>query len=240
MIKFFRKIRQRLLTENKFSKYLIYAVGEIILVVIGILIALYINNKNEERKFDLEVIEQLKLLSDEIEADIEGYEFKIDYLPNYIDYFKKVSKGDYKDLDLNEFPSMLISSEYDLYYLSNNFKILTENGGVNRIKNKKLIRLLGFYCNIARTELSLILNHLSSSSNDYIAKDVWSVMEFDKNNELVQENTIKVIEEGILVNIINVRLRGNKYILEELIRVNKLAKTTKMELDNYIENEQLK
>jgi hypothetical protein len=50
MIKFFRKIRQRLLTESKFSKYLLYAIGEIILVVIGILIALQINNWNEERK----------------------------------------------------------------------------------------------------------------------------------------------------------------------------------------------
>jgi hypothetical protein len=54
MIKFFRKIRQRLLTENKFSKYLIYAVGEIILVVIGILIALQINNQNQERLFSNE------------------------------------------------------------------------------------------------------------------------------------------------------------------------------------------
>ena len=50
MIKFFRKIRQKLLTENKFSKYLLYAIGEIVLVVIGILIALQINNWNEERK----------------------------------------------------------------------------------------------------------------------------------------------------------------------------------------------
>ena len=50
MIKFFRKIRQKLLTENKFSKYLIYAIGEIILVVIGILIALQINDWNENRK----------------------------------------------------------------------------------------------------------------------------------------------------------------------------------------------
>ena len=50
MIKFFRKIRQQLLTENKFSKYMIYAIGEIILVVIGILIALGINNWNENRK----------------------------------------------------------------------------------------------------------------------------------------------------------------------------------------------
>ena len=50
MIKFFRHIRQKLLSENKFSKYLLYALGEIVLVVIGILIALWINNKNEANK----------------------------------------------------------------------------------------------------------------------------------------------------------------------------------------------
>ena len=49
MIKFFRKIRQKLLSEDKFSKYLLYAIGEIILVVIGILIALQINNWNQNR-----------------------------------------------------------------------------------------------------------------------------------------------------------------------------------------------
>src|SRR6056297_3503303 len=48
MIKFFRKIRQKLLSENKFSKYLLYAIGEIVLVVIGILIALQINNWNQQ------------------------------------------------------------------------------------------------------------------------------------------------------------------------------------------------
>ena len=57
MIKFFRKIRQNLLMENlsdeqvgKTSKYFKYAIGEIVLVVIGILIALQINNWNEENK----------------------------------------------------------------------------------------------------------------------------------------------------------------------------------------------
>jgi len=50
MIKFFRRIRQQLLMENRASKYLLYAIGEIVLVVIGILIALQINNWNENRK----------------------------------------------------------------------------------------------------------------------------------------------------------------------------------------------
>lgn len=49
MISFLRRIRQRLLSENKFSKYLLYAIGEIVLVVIGILIALQINNWNHSR-----------------------------------------------------------------------------------------------------------------------------------------------------------------------------------------------
>lgn len=50
MIQFFRKIRQTLLTQNKLNTYLVYATGEIVLVVIGILIALQINNWNEGKK----------------------------------------------------------------------------------------------------------------------------------------------------------------------------------------------
>ena len=60
MIKFFRKIRQQLMTDNKTSKYLLYAFGEIVLVVIGILIALQINNWNEHQKA---VADQRKLFA---------------------------------------------------------------------------------------------------------------------------------------------------------------------------------
>ncbi|ALJ06110.1 hypothetical protein APS56_13660 [Pseudalgibacter alginicilyticus] len=52
MIKFFRNIRKKSLTKNKISKYLIYAIGEIVLVVIGILIALQISTWNIEYKRD--------------------------------------------------------------------------------------------------------------------------------------------------------------------------------------------
>ncbi|WP_228850945.1 DUF6090 family protein [Aegicerativicinus sediminis] len=50
MMKFFKNIRQSLIMENKTSRYLKYAIGEIVLVVVGILIALQINNWNEHRK----------------------------------------------------------------------------------------------------------------------------------------------------------------------------------------------
>jgi len=69
MIKFFRKIRQKLLTENNFSKYLIYAFGEIVLVVIGILIALSINNWNEGRKNDLKESLLIKNIIEDLSLD---------------------------------------------------------------------------------------------------------------------------------------------------------------------------
>jgi len=81
MIKFFRKIRQRLLTENppdsragKFSKYLIYAIGEIILVVIGILIALSINNWNESKKMNKEIVSLSKSIINELGDDITAFD----------------------------------------------------------------------------------------------------------------------------------------------------------------------
>ncbi len=70
MIKFFRKTRQSLLIQNKFSKYLLYAIGEIILVVIGILIALQLNNYSEHKKERKKEIGLLSNLSNEIGLDI--------------------------------------------------------------------------------------------------------------------------------------------------------------------------
>ena len=59
MIKFFRKIRQNLLMENKTGKYFKYAIGEIVLVMIGILLALQVNNWNEQRKLNREIADVL-------------------------------------------------------------------------------------------------------------------------------------------------------------------------------------
>lgn len=69
MIKFFRRIRQNLLSEGKTGKYLKYAVGEIVLVVIGILIALQINNWNENRKVLKAQEDLLESFYDNMEAD---------------------------------------------------------------------------------------------------------------------------------------------------------------------------
>ena len=72
MITFFRRIRQSLLSQNRLTQYLLYALGEIVLVVIGILLALQINNWNEERKESKainNVLDEIRedLLQDQVE-----------------------------------------------------------------------------------------------------------------------------------------------------------------------------
>ena len=69
MIKFFRHIRQNLIMENKTGKYLKYAIGEIVLVVIGILIALQVNNWNENRKTEIKIKNSLIALRNDLIQD---------------------------------------------------------------------------------------------------------------------------------------------------------------------------
>lgn len=103
MLKFFRKIRQQLLSENRFSKYLIYAIGEIVLVVIGILIALQINLKSQEKTNRNNIENILKSVFVNLENDIahpintyiEGFNIK-DSIGELI-LSKSLSLDDYEE-----------------------------------------------------------------------------------------------------------------------------------------------
>ena len=69
MLFLLRKIRRKLMEKNKFTTYLLYAIGEIFLVVIGILIAVSINNWNNDRKEQKEITDQLTALLEDLKED---------------------------------------------------------------------------------------------------------------------------------------------------------------------------
>ncbi|UII80399.1 DUF6090 family protein [Flagellimonas sp. CMM7] len=94
MIQFFRKIRQEYFTQNRFGKYFVYAIGEILLVVIGILIAVAINNRNEQKKLDAQLETYRTSLTEELGQDIVNLNKSKDDLLrkresifNYVDYY---------------------------------------------------------------------------------------------------------------------------------------------------------
>ena len=88
MIKFFRRIRQNLLMENKTSKYLKYAIGEIVLVVIGILIALQINNWNQENKVRNAELNFYKNTKQQLLDDANNIKSQIAYNIKNLEEFK--------------------------------------------------------------------------------------------------------------------------------------------------------
>lgn len=89
MIKIFRKIRYELMEKNKIWSYLKYAIGEIILVVIGILIALQLNIKNEERKERLEEEKLVKILIEDVISDSTFYSSRLLLFNKQIEFYNK-------------------------------------------------------------------------------------------------------------------------------------------------------
>ncbi|WP_228851767.1 DUF6090 family protein [Aegicerativicinus sediminis] len=158
MITFLRKIRQKLLTENKFTRYFIYALGEIILVVIGILIALQVNTWQLEKK-DRQIEKTLlKNIKRDLESDISELrrvkEFKISQNKaglKLLEYFIDASKPLEDSLQfINDFH--LIS--YFIVPSANrtSFDIATSTGYMNNITNDSLVNELSNYYNNMRLE----------------------------------------------------------------------------------------
>jgi hypothetical protein len=93
MIKFFRKIRQNLFMGNKTGKYLKYAIGEIVLVMVGILLALQINNWNENRVAQARIDIRLTNLTEDLKTEIKEMSKVIEGSKDRIIVTKAILKG---------------------------------------------------------------------------------------------------------------------------------------------------
>ena len=139
MIKFFRKIRQKLLSENKFSKYLIYAIGEIVLVVIGILIALQINNWNESKKTALEEQALLKDLQIDLLLNHEQLKDKQEHLLR-VQTNTKILANDYLNKELNQ--QMILRADSLVGLLQSRATFDPNEGIVNELISSGKLRSL--------------------------------------------------------------------------------------------------
>ncbi|MCK0180213.1 DUF6090 family protein [Flavobacteriaceae bacterium S0862] len=169
MIKFFRKIRQKLLSENKFSKYLIYAIGEIVLVIIGILIALQINNNNTLRKETQELYGYLTSIKNNIASDKK----QIEQITTFRDSIKFYSQKMLQLSQQNEITRkdifLTFHDDYNVFfdnYLEINpsgFEALKNSGFLGKIQGSNIEKLINDYY--------LLVNRLEKqekSLNDFI------------------------------------------------------------------------
>ncbi len=157
MIKFFRRIRYDLMEKNKTGKYLKYAIGEIVLVVIGILIALQINNWNERRKALIDeksTIASLKLEFQKNLSDLESNMQAINGFINAGNILLEHTGPDYEYGSLKEVDSLINMTvrmavwDPSLYTLSN----IKNSGKLSNLSNndlkEQLIEWESFYTNL--------------------------------------------------------------------------------------------
>ena len=140
MIKFFRKIRYDLMEKNKTGKYLKYAIGEIVLVVIGILIALQINNWNESRKLESSELNILVEIKENLISSKKELIKVMDYNKNTIRLNKKIYYALTKDLP---YEKSLDTAFSNLRYWQSPYLTFTayetiKNKGIDIIKNDKI------------------------------------------------------------------------------------------------------
>ena len=202
MIKFFRKIRQQLLSENRLTRYLLYAIGEIFLVVLGILIALQVNNWNEERKmqalkrtYKLALIEDLKKDTTELKQAINSTETELNYLskiseeistqPLNVDSIIHLYRFEFsplidasRDFNRNTIESLLSTGHINLFQKDLHKSLMN----LNALQGKTIKDIeteLGFYMNFF-TEVHLIPVDQFNGFRGLALETVWKNIDRDE------------------------------------------------------------
>jgi hypothetical protein len=202
MISLFRKLRKTLLQQNKLSKYLLYALGEIALVMIGILLALQVNNWNEEKKRRTFETDILSLLDVNLASDslLISTELKHAQLANQLtdSLLNQVALGNYNE-QLNLWMGKIINFQR-FKSQSSAFEVL-KSKGIENISDKALqVALIEYY---DQTLYKVYLTNLdveNAFSNDWVpVMKAKEIQDFLYNNRIVPRNSKEFFESSSII-----------------------------------------
>ncbi|MCA0151824.1 DUF6090 family protein [Winogradskyella vincentii] len=233
--------------EKKSTKYLKYAIGEIILVVIGILIALQINNWNELRKQKLLKINYLERLSNDIKQDtlnINKVVYEINKNQDCISNFIKTIGTENNTVSLDSavtsyFERGWIISEFSP--ISNTYTDLSQTGNMKIIDNSELVdQIIEYYGYIDIIEKSNSINKDWITSIDIEVAQETPAFQLDPNTrQLFAHKNLDNAIKGILDNkdLLERNAAGHYWINESLSNNLLAIKGVTKELLSNIEKE---
>lgn len=142
MFKFFRNKRQQLAAENNLAKYLRYALGEILLVVIGILIALQVNNWNEQRKQRAKELHYLSNIRTDLNLNIAELNFyiatriaKTESAKIVLEYYEGKPLSDLDDFNMH---TVNVYTWHKFFQINNTFQELMNSGNLSIISDDSI------------------------------------------------------------------------------------------------------
>ena len=191
MLLFLKKVRRQIITDNKVGRYLLYALGEICLVVIGILIALKINNWNTEQIQKDDARKSYENIKRQIDDDQKGLaEAKAvnTYLTRAYEYANKIIlSGNQNKTDSLAIIAMGLSQYSDFHRSAAIYETLVNSGDLKLLKNDEITgalqRLETTYIFINKLEdmnWALIINELSPELRGVINYTTREVIQPDK------------------------------------------------------------
>lgn len=227
MIKFFRIIRQKLLSENRFSKYLIYAIGEIILVVIGILIALQLNISRENSDLRKNEIVHLNNILQDLNQEVIALEKMIKFKEmqskasdTIRDYIDGKRQQDLVSFNKNQFRAFI----WRVHHPNNNsFSELKSSGQLSLINSNEIRQHL-LNLNSKYVQLAMMEEHLKYEYHEFLyKKNINSIdyelmfnrkkVNFDKNDSILLKQNIEMIKgDKSLKNTYVLASSNNSYI----------------------------
>ncbi|WP_167611338.1 DUF6090 family protein [Maribellus sediminis] len=228
MIKFFRNIRKKLAAENKASAYLRYAVGEILLVVIGILIAVQVNNWNEARKeriqehllvqsiisdlkMDTLMINQTLRILKEDTTQVFGFIKRMSDSKVTIDTLVQIARFEFD-------PRLHVSTTFT----DNTFKSLLSTGSLNILDNwlqDELLQINEMHeANISRTRLNsgAYVSQVTAFARKYPLPDYGNISPDSKLADAIWQK-VEFEELGVYLNaLLSIRNVTNLYAINQL------------------------
>ena len=258
MIKFFRKTRYDLMEKNKTGKYFKYAIGEIVLVVIGILIALSINNWNERRKGNIRLNAGLQALKLELLADVErinSQQFALKDADAYGQYLQDFVNHELNKIDTIKLRKAIHYTGYLLVIKKTNsaYENLVNQGDIQNISNTKLRQDLANFYDENNLQSTYHNNIILGSFQEYLsyihkftkAGTIRSFYEAEIANSGSQNLTGEKISElkannGSLVNWSTLKNDSEFKILIDKVQTNRFiqiviyGRATKFDIDNLV------
>ncbi len=211
--------------ENKTGKYFKYAIGEIILVVIGILIALQLNAWKEGVQAKKELKASMNLMMDDLSQDISFYDSYIETIGNRVLVLTDFSQRNYSDVSIETIPYHLAynipTKNFGTTYVS-----LKEDRKFNMIKNNELKKKITFYYEDSCNEYSVFATWHKKFTAETIESYLLLNLPYQRSLKVDTKDVINELENGKLLSITNYQLtmneialitiKNNKLLAEEL------------------------